>query len=91
MVPLEQPDDVKLLSISDTARLLGKSEDWLRQKIRKGEGPPARKLSPHRIAIFHRDLMEWLDSLEHCRRARLYAHPPHELAIDVSDCREEIK
>jgi hypothetical protein len=91
MVSLEQPEDVKLLSISDTARLLGKSEDWLRKKISRGEGPPARRVSANRLCIFHRELLQWLDALEQVGRPRLYAHPDPELTIDVTGCAEEGK
>jgi len=89
MVPAGE--DVKVLSISDASRLIGKGEDWLRQKIRKGEGPPARRVSANRICILHRELWQWLDSLEQVGRARLYAEPDPEIVIDVSDCPEETR
>lgn len=56
-------ENLKILAISDAARIIGKGEDWLRQKIRKGEGPPAFRISKHRIGILDRELQQWIDSL----------------------------
>jgi hypothetical protein len=61
---MAEAQDLKVLSISEAARLIGKPESWLRQKISRGEGPPARRASPHRTCILHCELWQWLDGLE---------------------------
>ena len=53
----------RLLSISTAAALLGKSEGWLRNKILRGQGPPAKKVSPRCVEIRADDFERWLEDL----------------------------
>jgi hypothetical protein len=86
-MPLCAPvrNNLKIYSIEETAQLLGKTEDWLRRQIRAGTGPPARKVSPRCIVVRHKELMQWLDSLEFTTKARLYGEPDPELTINVGE------
>jgi predicted DNA-binding transcriptional regulator AlpA len=56
---------VHLLSIREAAATLGKSEDWFRAQLRRGHGPPARKVSPRCIVIRSDDLRAWMEGLSH--------------------------
>jgi len=53
----------RLLTIKEAAALLGKSEEWLRSKIRRGQGPPAKRVSERCIQIRLNDLRDWVDKL----------------------------
>lgn len=55
--------DFKLLSLKEAATMLGKSVPWLRGHIRRGTGPPAKKVSERCIQIRLDDLKRWADGL----------------------------
>ncbi len=60
----------RLLTIKEAAALLGKSEEWLRSKIRRGQGPPAKRVSERCIQIRLNDLRDWVDKLKGVRQPR---------------------
>ena len=53
--------DFKLLTIKYAAKLLGKSEGWLRAKITRGQGPRVFQVSPRSMEIREDDLRAWLE------------------------------
>ena len=55
--------EFRLLSVTMAALRIGKNEDWLRGKIRRGQGPRVVKVSPRCIQIRSDDLDKWLESL----------------------------
>jgi len=75
-------DNLKILTIAEAARLLGRDYEWLRSLIRRGQGPPARRLSQGSMCIRLSELHKWLDSLEFVSRPCLYASPDPEVQID---------
>lgn len=77
--------DFRLLTVREAASLLGKSEDWLRAQMRRGHGPPARKVSPRCIQIRLDDLREWADRLEFVNRPRLKGDSDPEMRIDLGE------
>ena len=50
-----------LLTIKDAAKLLGKSEGWLRAKIRRNQGPRVFQVSPRSMEIREDELRAWLE------------------------------
>lgn len=54
----------RLLTIAESARLVGRSRDWLVRRIRAGRGPSVRKVGPRGRVIKLSDLLAWLDRLE---------------------------
>ena len=50
--------------------------------------PRARRISPRRIVILHKDLLEWLDGLENVCRARMHGKPEMEFHVDVDESEE---
>lgn len=84
------PEDITPHSIAAAAKILGQewTEERLYTAIRRGHGPRARRISPHRIVILHRDLLEWLDGLENAYCPRLYGEPQMEFHVDVEDSEE---
>lgn len=51
-----------LLTIKDAAKLLGKTEGWLRAKIARGQGPRVFQVSPRSMEIREDELRAWLET-----------------------------
>ncbi len=53
-----------LLTLKEAAAILGMTEGALRERVRRGAGPPARKMSERTIVIRRDDLHKWLDNMD---------------------------
>ena len=54
-----------LLTLKEAAAILGMTEGALRERVRRGAGPPARKMSERTIVIRRDELREWLEHLDY--------------------------
>jgi predicted DNA-binding transcriptional regulator AlpA len=60
-VPEAVADD-RVLDINECAAVIGRRADWLRQLIRRGDGPPIIRFGARSSGVRIRDLRKWMQS-----------------------------
>lgn len=91
MIPKDTLPTLTVLKLDQAAAHITRSgvgrlsAEGLRTRLRKGTGPPVRKISEKCLRITLGELQEWIDSLDHVSRPRLRAVPDAEVELTDSD------
>jgi len=55
-------DDMRVISLQDSAKVAGVSLATLRRRIDAGDGPPVVRMSPRRVGVRAGELRKWLEA-----------------------------
>ena len=57
---------MQILNVSEVAKLTGLSRTTIWRLERRGEFPPRRNITPHRVGWFEHEIEEWVETRPIC-------------------------